>query len=176
VAKTRQRWLILVALVLTVALALPAAIGLYGWNLQQKINSWEWQESATPAERKAVAERLIRFPLCSPHDAFLILVREGDAASIPSLLSGLSHQPHTLPDGLMVCTKAHCLEALRRITGHNAGPNYADWQRWWDEVGSKLPATAFPLQESAAPGPWRPRVATLHAILMQGNRATALQY
>ena len=47
----------------------------------------------------------------------------------------------------MPCTKDHCLEALRRITGHDAGLNYSDWAEWWVSTGSKIPPTAFPLAE-----------------------------
>jgi hypothetical protein len=152
VGGTRQRWLILAAIILTVAIAVPSAVGLYWWNLQRKIMSVEWQDAATPAQRKDVAERLLWFPWGDPHDAFVTLLEEGDASSIPSLLAGLRQLPDTPPGGAMLCTKAHCLKALRRITGHNAGWNYSDWRKWWDEVGSKLPPSAFPLRESAALG------------------------
>jgi hypothetical protein len=150
VGGTRQRWLILAVIIFSAALIVSSATGLYWWNLQRKIMSFEWLQTATPAERKDVSERLLWFPWGDPHDAFVFLIDDGDVSSIPSLLAGLRWQPDTPPGGGMICTKLHCLKALRRITGHNAGWNYSDWRKWWDEVGSKLPPSAFPLQESAA--------------------------
>jgi len=47
----------------------------------------------------------------------------------------------------MPCTKMHCLNALGRITGHDAGLNYSDWAEWWASTGSKIPPTAFPLNQ-----------------------------
>jgi hypothetical protein len=151
--KTWRWWLILMVIILSSALIVSAATGLYWWNLQRKLMSLELQETATAAELKDVAEQLCWFPWGDPHDAFITLIEDGDASSIPALLTGLRWQPDTPPGGAMICTKLHCLKALRRITGHNAGLNYSDWRKWWDDVGRTLPPSTFPLQESAAPSP-----------------------
>jgi hypothetical protein len=101
--------------------------------------------AASNGELKEVAQRVPTCPVGGHHDAFLLLSRVGDAESIPYLLWGLRWLPDTPKGGVMPCTKAHCLEALRKITGHDAGLNYSDWAEWWASTGSKLPRTAFPL-------------------------------
>jgi hypothetical protein len=103
--------------------------------------------AASKDDLKEVAQRVLTCPVGGHHDAFLVLSEFGDAASIPYLLAGLRWQPHTAPGEPMKCTKLHCLEALRAITGHDAGRNYSDWAEWWASTGSKLPRTAFPLND-----------------------------
>ncbi len=71
------------------------------------------------------------------HDRFVSLIENGTASNVPELIRGLQRQGDTKPDGAMVCTKSHCLEALRFITNQNPGVNYADWQAWWDANGKK---------------------------------------
>jgi hypothetical protein len=105
---------------------------------------------------KTACERsILLMPWAAPHDEFLYLGNRGygDLDSVPALLLGLRWQAETEPDGVMDCTKAHCLDALCRITGHNAGVNYSDWRRWWDEEGSRLPREAFPLKDWTPPAP-----------------------
>jgi hypothetical protein len=148
----RTRWLlILLAAVGCLVIVAGVIIGLQWWNLFDKIRSVEWYETATPAEMKATAEQLLWFPPLGHHDAFIILIDYGDVDSIPSLMQGLWWQPNTPKGGAMVCTKLHCLEALRKITGHNAGRNYSDWRDWWDSVGRRLPAADLPLKEADNP-------------------------
>lgn len=96
---------------------------------------------------KEVAQRVLTCPVGGHHDAFLLLSKVGDAESIPYLLAALRWRPHTEPGDPMPCTKMHCLNALRRITGHDAGLNYSDWATWWASTGSKISPTAFPLND-----------------------------
>jgi hypothetical protein len=103
--------------------------------------------AASNGELKEVAHKVLTCPVGGHHDAFLHLSRVGDAESIPYLLTGLRWQPYTGKGDVMVCTKSHCLEALRKITGHDAGRNYSDWAEWWASTGSKIPPTAFPLDQ-----------------------------
>jgi hypothetical protein len=144
----RFRSRLVMGLSLGAAAALAAGICLTGyliwWLPNRKMMDAQWQETASPAEKKRVAELVLLFPGGNDHDAFLFLGSFGDAGSVPSLLRGLKRQGATGADGAMSCSKGHCLEALREITGHDAGPNYAAWQKWWDETGSRLPPEAFP--------------------------------
>jgi len=64
------------------------------------------------------------------HDAFLLSIEFGNAKTVPLLIEALKKQPETQPEENMGCTKGHCLEALWKLTGHHAGPNYADWKKW----------------------------------------------
>lgn len=117
------------------------------WLPNQRLKDGEWWESASKRELKETAQKVLTCPVGGHHDAFLLLSEVGDAESIPYLLWGLRWLPDTPKGGGMPCTKAHCLEALRRITGHDAGLNYSDWAEWWASTGSKIPPTAFPLDQ-----------------------------
>ena len=144
---------ILAAIIVAVGLLMGSAgfILASWWNAVRAFADLDWRDRATPAEEKAMAERVLALPYSDAvHDAALTLCRVGDAGSIPRLLGALKAQPDTSKGGAMICTKMHCLDALRRITGHNAGSNYADWAKWWDEIGSKLPPEAFPLRSQEA--------------------------
>lgn len=134
-------------------LAIASVLALWGvwWAPTAKLRDLQWYYVlAGPEERKHVAEQILIIPFGAPHDAFIALMRVGDVDSIPYLLWGLRWQGDT--GDAMVCTKWHCLDALKRITGHDAGPNYSDWAAWWESTGSKLPPSAFPLKEGKVPG------------------------
>ena len=120
----------------------------YQWLVpNQKLYDLQWMNTASKEELKKVAHKVLTCPIGRHHDAFVLLLGVGDAESIPYLLTGLRWQPYTRKHDWMVCTKSHCLEALRRITGHDAGLNYSDWAEWWASTGSKLPPTAFPVDQ-----------------------------
>ena len=153
---SRQGISIIIVMCLAAAVLAAAALWLYMavWVPNGKIRDIQWLENASPQERLEVAHQVLSFPLGMHHDAFLLVNDYGDVKSIPYLLRGLRWQPYTGPgDRAMVCTKAHCLTALRRITGHDAGLNYEDWARWWQDKGSKLPPEAFPLKREPPPDP-----------------------
>jgi len=146
---TRSVKLLLV--VLAAAAFAFAALSLFlyyqWWVPNQRLKDLQWMNAAGNNDLKEAAQRVLTCPVGGHHDAFLLLSEVGDAESIPYLLWGLRWLPDTPKGGVMPCTKAHCLEALRRITGHNAGLNYSDWAEWWASTGSKIPRTAFPLDE-----------------------------
>jgi hypothetical protein len=69
------------------------------------------------------------------HDGAGELLHIGDITSVPALLRVLKDNA---PKGcagercFYVCTYAHAVAALQRITGHKAVA-YDDWAAWWDE-------------------------------------------
>ena len=145
----RRRNILIIA---GLALAVLAAGALWFYEAvrvpNQKMKDIGWLEKASPQERLDVSYQVLSFPVGMHHDAFLMVNDYGDAKSIPYLLRGLRWQPHTDPGfSAMRCTKAHCLAALKRITGHDAGLNYEDWARWWETEGRYLPPEAFPLKQ-----------------------------
>jgi hypothetical protein len=146
---TRSAKVLLVALAAAAFAFAALSLFLYyqWWVPNQRLKDLQWMNAASKDHLKEVAQRVLTCPVGGHHDAFLVLSRVGDAESIPYLLAGLRWQPYTEKGGVMPCTKMHCLEALRRITGHDAGRNYSDWAEWWASTGSKLPPTAFPLAE-----------------------------
>ena len=146
--KRTRRWFLSVLVVALSACAVLAILLYHQWWVpNQRLKDLQWMNAASKDDLKEVAQRVLTFPVGGHHDAFLVLSEFGDAESIPYLLAGLRWQPHTAPGEPMKCTKLHCLEALRAITGHNAGLNYSDWATWWASTGSKIPPTAFPLSQ-----------------------------
>ena len=63
------------------------------------------------------------------HDGSGILAEIGDMDSVPALLVVLHKYPSK--GGGMICTKAHAISALRKITGQNLGDQAEDWEGWW---------------------------------------------
>ena len=64
------------------------------------------------------------------HDGSGELARIGDISSVPALLVVLKKNP-PMSNGTMICTAAHALQALRKITDANPGIKYEDWSAWW---------------------------------------------
>jgi len=118
------------------------------WNSNRYLNDPEWLRTTSPDEMRDTAHRVIRLPVGNHHDAFLVLMRTGNAESIPLLVKALRwHDPDG--SGFIPCTTDHCLEALRNLTGHDAGPTAAQWRHWWAETGSNRdPASFFPRDQT----------------------------
>jgi|GEM_PF-2891033 len=77
------------------------------------------------------------------HDTYFFFQKHGTENDIPFLLYGLYSMGETT-NGLIVCTRSHCVEALSKITGTNVGYNYSDWAKWWKE------------KHGAEPVQWKP--------------------
>lgn len=107
------------------------------WLPNKKINDLEWREKASIEEIRELSHKILSFPVGNHHDAFILLLGVGNKDSIPYLISALKWQEDTEKEGLMSCTKSCCLEALKKLSDHNAGINYSDWQKWWDSQGNK---------------------------------------
>lgn len=141
--KVRRYLRVAVKVLIGFGLAVVLAYGGWWWlairPYQQLRAMLERQgETAVSSEElRMAAHAVLRFPGADPHDAYLVLLRHGDASSVPVLIRSLWWQPHTPPSGNMICTKAHCLEALCALTGRNLGKNYEDWSLLLE----KLPTT-----------------------------------
>ena len=135
---------------LRVVTALVALVVLAGawfyvviWKPHQKFYRDEaWWTSASTNEMRNLCHHIISHRPGSPHDAFLHLRRIGNAESVPLLVRALRWQK---PEGkeAVVCTTAHCLDALRCLTGEDFGYSPDEWEYWWEKTGSKLPADYF---------------------------------
>lgn len=125
------------------------------WLPNEQLQNPEWTSGVPISETSRQKARKICYKVLSHrlgnhHDAFGGLGEVGNTESIPYLISALKWQPPPDKEGLMDCTTGHCLYALRRLSGHNAGSKYEDWKRWWDETGSKLPPSSFPTEQGVA--------------------------
>ncbi len=105
----------------------------------QNLMDLDWITQASEDEIVDASKATILLPCLDPHDAFLYLEKFGGPDDVPYLLWGLRWQKDTAPGEGMICTKAHCLDALQRITGHDAGMNYTDWAEWWESVDHQVP-------------------------------------
>ena len=97
-----------------------------------RIHNPNWLHKAHPKEKLATLHRVLSIPLGpGHHDAFLLANDIGTKETIPYLISALRWQADNGPDDdIIVCTKIHCLDALKKLTNHDAGLNFSDWRKW----------------------------------------------
>jgi hypothetical protein len=132
-----------------VALATILSVGpfLLWRNEYRKLGDVQWWATSSRTEQLETMHFLLQCPIGDHHDVFLTLKHIGTPESIPYLISALRWY-----DDTWVCTKRHCLDALKKITGHDAGESYAEWHDWWSEQGRYIPQDAFPLGHTGIPG------------------------
>jgi len=133
--------MIVVAL-LGVILASGTYFYFHAWMPIQRMKDTSWWDNASQDEMRDLCHRSIRTRLGIHHDAFLFLESKGNAESVPLLIRALKWYPPD-EDGSASCITCHCLAALESLTGHDAGDTFLEWDRWWKETGSKLPAEHF---------------------------------
>ncbi len=67
------------------------------------------------------------------HDTCGALIHVGDSTSVPHLIRALKLFPDAEPgpnEG-SICTRFHCVDALKRITGANPGMSHSSWKQWY---------------------------------------------
>jgi hypothetical protein len=136
--QARRPWVspALIAALAVMIIAVTATVW-FIWIPNQRLEDAAFMEHASPAQIRHVAERVLRTPWGNQHDACLLLSRVGNRDSVPFLLRSLNwNEPRPDAD----CTPMHCLEALRKLTGHDAGTDPREWEAWWSANASKLPA------------------------------------
>jgi|GEM_PF-936688 len=93
---------------------------------------------ANPARARKLAQKVISHNFGDHHDAFLTLGGVGTEESVPYLINALQWEEYTpAGKGSMICTKGHCLGALRSLTNQNPGINYPEWSQWWESNKTK---------------------------------------
>jgi hypothetical protein len=85
------------------------------------------------------------------HDVLLRLGHVGNKQSVPRLIGAFERAGATMEDEGS-CVADHSLDALRSLTGHDAGKTAVAWQSWWEETGSRLPESEFHPRESGTRG------------------------
>ncbi len=71
------------------------------------------------------------------HDWPSELAETGDVSCVPALIAVLKRNPIE-EDGSMICTREHCLMALRKLTRENLGDTDEDWIVWWKDYERNL--------------------------------------
>jgi hypothetical protein len=98
------------------------------WIPHKKITDESWLKSTSPVERIRLAHTILKQPIGNHHDALIIVLRGGKKDSIPYLLNYLKRQEDINSGGFIICTRSHCIDALKKITGKDLGWNYNDWK------------------------------------------------
>lgn len=80
-------------------------------------------------DRRGIEAQLLKGE--NEHDGSGALYHIGTIESVPALLAVLKKYP-VLAGGIMICTRAHALGALYKITGQKLGASYAEWESWWN--------------------------------------------
>ena len=113
-----------------------------------------------PYEKTRVAcHKILRDKNGNHHDAFLMLSLVGNHESIPYLLKALKPEGPPSKDGGISCSTFHCIGALEKTTGTNLWLSYGPWEKWWREVGSKLPPDVI---EANASNQWAEIISKQH--------------
>ena len=71
------------------------------------------------------------------HDGSGKLLYIGTIESVPALLAVVKHYK-VGPGGIMICTRAHALAALAKITNQSLGSSYEAWASWWNTNKTEL--------------------------------------
>ena len=77
------------------------------------------------------------------HDAYLTLQQFPSKAAVPVLIDAIAGLPKALPDGSVICTAIHCIDALEAQTGKNFRFDQNAWKKWWTMEGVNLPESYF---------------------------------
>ena len=106
-------------LVIVLALVLSAgglaALQLGPYMASRQLDDLEWYRTTSPQEQRETAHRALGSWFRDPHDAFGVLLRYGDASSIPYLKAAIANRPESERGDTMTCTWFHALDALERI-------------------------------------------------------------
>ncbi len=131
----RNHWRTAATVLCLINLVAIGSVGvyLYGWwQAWNRLYHIDWTQFKSPEELREIAERTLRVPL-DIHDPCIMLMEHGDSGSVPYLIGALKWQPNwPTENGFGECTKGHCLDALKKITGVDAGLNYEDWRGWYE--------------------------------------------
>jgi hypothetical protein len=108
-------------------------------------------KTSTDSFRRQIEASLLRGE--DQHDGSIKLIEIGTIESVPALLKVLEDHPpfngnpgknvddlnknsatNSEPKKSYICTYAHAVAALRKITGQNY-TEYEDWRNWWEATG-----------------------------------------
>ena len=134
--KQTKCWVAGVLLFLLVACAYGVHFYFNVWKpTQQWYHDEEWWRNSDEDDQRTLCHKLISHRLSPDHDAFLHLARIGNVDSLPLLIRAL-HWQKPAGEGTVTCTIAHCVDALRSLTGEDFGFSPNAWAKWWKETGS----------------------------------------
>lgn len=101
--------------------------------------TWMPDEEKQPEYYRAAFREYARSDWGFAHDDYVRIIKYGygNIEDVPKLIKGLESYGDLEPGKPVVCSRDHCLNALKAVTGANPGPNATDWQKWWDNYQKK---------------------------------------
>ncbi len=77
------------------------------------------------------------------HNAYCFFVFHGCKEAVPFLIDRLERESPAKGQTRIICTAAHCLEALQMQTGKDFRWDVLAWRNWWETEGKVLPESYF---------------------------------
>jgi hypothetical protein len=71
------------------------------------------------------------------HDFYLYMANNGKEKDLEFLICELKRMGDIKANQPIVCTRAHLLGAIEKVSGVSIGPNYSDWVKWYETKKSK---------------------------------------
>lgn len=124
-----------VVLFAAVALFVGAGLLLPSYNRYRAANARlkRMPADASEAEIREICHDILQFRFREQHDLYFTIRDCGDMTSVPVLLRRLKLQTKPGMEDGGWCITDHILDALREITGEDAGKTYSEWSNWWKE-------------------------------------------
>ena len=99
------------------------------------LTDWMPDEEAQPECYQAAFHEYAESDWGFSHDDYIVFCREGfgKIEDVPKLIKGLEYWGDIIPDKPVACSRSHCIDALKFVTGAYPGPNASDWKKWWEE-------------------------------------------
>lgn len=132
--KTTRRTLLFASIGL--ALLVGSGIALFYTEFRiplDRMRDPNWWASAPVEEQRALCHKCLRSPFLDDHDAFLRLATIGDDSSVELIINALPDRDSPA----CPCPYVHGMDALRELTGHDAGDSLEAWHRWWKAEGRR---------------------------------------
>src|SRR5262245_27801264 len=88
-----------------------------GYLAHRRLEDLNWMRTAGSGDLRETAHRALGLWLADPHDAFVVLLENGDRSSIPYLRAALARGPKA---DVVACTWEHGRQALSRLESRYA--------------------------------------------------------
>ena len=120
----------LISKIVFLILVIISGLSVYGyfsiWIPHAKLMNESWWKNTSQEEKLTLAHKILSTPIGNHHGALLIILKVGNKNSIPYLLKYLKRQGDATSNEFIICTRGHCIDALKKITGKDVGLNYSD--------------------------------------------------
>lgn len=129
--KPKLKWIVRILAALVLLASMAGAF--YYFQIDQPLEEFRaLAASRGPIDQSKLREAAHKALRWTPdHDALVILCDIADETSIPVLIRCLRKVSPPDKDGVMICTTAHCFQALRKASGRNLKFDIDTWEVWF---------------------------------------------